>query len=170
MGTLASDQSYLFYMQKQLKGVAPGEGAKEPYDTQGYLLTCSRSASDVEFVEGQTLYPLLTQDRDDSGHAPPGFDNLDPWPNGPEGMTLEHLLPGTYEVYITAWDNNDEGELLKPGLMLDIYLGNGRDKMVKADTVQPGTDFTGKFAGQFASVRGAVRVSACCSTELAAFA
>lgn len=121
-GGLAREQAYAFYMQKQIKGVAP----------------------DVEFVEGQTLYPLLTQDRDDYGHAAPGFDNLDPWPNGPEGMTLENLLPGTYEVYITAWDNGAVTELLQHGLMLDIYLGNGKDKMVKADTVMPTSDISGK--------------------------
>jgi hypothetical protein len=120
-GGLNRDQAYLFYWQKEIKGVAP----------------------DLEFVEGQTLYPLLTQDRDDSGHSPPTLDNLDPWPNGPEGMTLQNLLPGTYELYITAWDNGDETQLLQPGLTLDVYLGNGVDKMVWADSVRPSNDISG---------------------------
>jgi len=113
-GLLNMSQAYLWYMQKELRGRTPG----------------------VDFVAGETLEPLLTQQRDDSGHAPPAFGDGKPWPNGPEAMTLQNLLPGTYEVYITAFDPNNQTEQIRSGLTVDIFLGDGISQMHKADSIQ----------------------------------
>jgi hypothetical protein len=107
-------QAYLWWAQKHLKGRTPG----------------------VAFEEGKTLEPLLIQDRDDLGHAPPTVGDGSPWPNGPEAMTLHNLLPGTYEVYITAYDPNDRTQVLRSGLTVDIFLGDGYTAMRKADSVK----------------------------------
>jgi hypothetical protein len=112
-GLLNMSQAYLWYAQKELIGRTPG----------------------VAFVEGKTLEPLLTQDRDDTGHAPPTVGDGTPWPNGPEAMTLQNLLPGTYEVYITAWDPNDRTQVLRSGLTVDIFLGDGYTAMRKVDSI-----------------------------------
>ena len=58
------------------------------------------------------------------------------WPNGPEALTLENLLPGAYEVYIAGYDANDARAVLSSGLTVEVYLGDGRSTMRKAASVQ----------------------------------
>ena len=137
LGSLATDQAYLWYYQKQIKG-------------NGVVFT--------DNAGNKLLGPTLTIDRDDSGHGPPTSGAGGAWPNGPEAMTLENLLPGAYEVYVTAYDPNDITQRLRTGLTLDIYLGTGmadapgRPGMIRADSIQLFDTLDGAkwyFAGKF---------------------
>jgi hypothetical protein len=101
-------QSYVWYGQKVLVGEVPD-------------------------VAGQ-LRPELSLDRDDLGHSTPDPSDDSPWPNGPEAMTVKNLLPGAYELYVSAFDSYDETQTMEEHLRVEVYLGNEYNVMSLADS------------------------------------
>ena len=68
-------------------------------------------------------------------------------------MTLEGILPGSYEMYITVQDAADPMAVFPPGISVEIYMGSGKPgEMKKADVIQlPDTSVGDKwvYLGKF---------------------
>jgi len=95
-----------------------------------------------------TYRTRLSLDRDDSDHGIPFVgDGESPTQhdyrskglvgNGVETVTLRNMLPGTYHVYVNAYDSQESLELrtqmFMDALAVDIYLGDGVSSTVKVD-------------------------------------
>ena len=59
--------------------------------------------------------------------------------NGMAPVTLMNMLPGSYHIYINAYDSEESVELRTQMFVdpfsVDIYLGNGVNSNVKKDTL-----------------------------------
>ena len=59
--------------------------------------------------------------------------------NGMAPVTLRNMLPGSYHIYINAYDSEESVELRTQMFVdpfsVDIYLGNGVNSNVKKDTL-----------------------------------
>jgi hypothetical protein len=84
------------------------------------------------FLQGPNGFPRVSLDRDDYLHGQLNEQNYDPL--GPETATFERLLPGDYQIWVSAYPPDDETPSLPKGLSVQVWLGNGEDSVALIDT------------------------------------